>query len=445
MRFGAIRKPRTYSNKPLCQQNGWLLPNASDVGEGGDINFNFSEPAMSEWYTSTHAHFIKDGVDFWWNDEGETSWYTYLLWNEAQKKQYAVNKPNMRHFTINRAWQPGMQRFPAISWTGDGQSCTHQELLRGMMNGCPLTSCDLTSPDATTLVRQYQSAVFTPIMRVHEMQGTPRMPWFWPNPQSMGYTLARFEATQHAFQAALRMRYTFLPFMYSLAHAAHRYGRPIGHPASFAFPTECSTPASQQCTNAQGTYMVGSVLLPSDLGLAHTNKGADTPTGLLPAHENLSVAILPAASRWFRWNTTVALEGGQTIKETLGLAEMAVFVRAGAILPLQTNTTIQHSAQAGGALELQVYSGADGSFEMVEDDGISLDYQSDPGGETRTTTWSWDNAAKTLTWLVEGGATLSSPTLYTMVDVVLFAAEPAPPQRVARQALNASGGEVVFH
>ena len=66
-------------------------------------------------------------------------------------------------------------------WTGDVQSCTHQELLRGMLNGCPLTSCDLTSPDATTLVRQYQSAVFTPIMRVHMMQGTPRFPWFWPN------------------------------------------------------------------------------------------------------------------------------------------------------------------------------------------------------------------------------------------------------------------------
>ena len=32
MRFGAIRKPRTYSNKQLCAANGWLLPNASDVG-----------------------------------------------------------------------------------------------------------------------------------------------------------------------------------------------------------------------------------------------------------------------------------------------------------------------------------------------------------------------------------------------------------------------------
>ena len=43
--------------------------------------------AMSAWYTRTHAHFVKDGMDFWWNDEGETAWYTYLRWNQAQKDQ----------------------------------------------------------------------------------------------------------------------------------------------------------------------------------------------------------------------------------------------------------------------------------------------------------------------------------------------------------------------
>jgi hypothetical protein len=165
MHFGGIRKPRTYSNQNMTGSKGWLLPLASDVGEGGGINFNFSVPECRDWYTKTHAHFIDDGMDFWWNDEGETAWFTYLLWNQAQAQQWTDNKPHTRHFTINRSWQPGMQRFPAISWTGDGQSCTHEELLRGMMNGCPLTSCDLTSPDATTLVRQYQSAVFTPIMR----------------------------------------------------------------------------------------------------------------------------------------------------------------------------------------------------------------------------------------------------------------------------------------
>ena len=66
MHFGGIRKPRTYSNKNLSQSNGWLLPLASDVGEGGDINWNFSVPSMRQWYTSTHEHFIKDGLDFWW-------------------------------------------------------------------------------------------------------------------------------------------------------------------------------------------------------------------------------------------------------------------------------------------------------------------------------------------------------------------------------------------
>ena len=107
------------------QANGWLLPNASDVGEGGNVNWNFSVPSLRAWYAESHAHFVRDGIDFWWNDEvrlglglglglanpnpnpnlnphpnlnpnpnnpnpnpnpnqGETSWDTYLRWNEAQ-------------------------------------------------------------------------------------------------------------------------------------------------------------------------------------------------------------------------------------------------------------------------------------------------------------------------------------------------------------------------
>jgi hypothetical protein len=46
-------RPR-YSNKILSEANGWLLPNASDVGEGGDINFNFSNSAMRKWCVWCH-------------------------------------------------------------------------------------------------------------------------------------------------------------------------------------------------------------------------------------------------------------------------------------------------------------------------------------------------------------------------------------------------------
>jgi hypothetical protein len=69
MHFGGIRKPRTYSNRNLAMKNKWLLRNASDVGEGGSVNFNFSIAAVRDWYAETHAHFVRDGIDFWWNDE----------------------------------------------------------------------------------------------------------------------------------------------------------------------------------------------------------------------------------------------------------------------------------------------------------------------------------------------------------------------------------------
>ena len=85
---------------------------------------------------------------------------------------------------------------------------------------------------------------------------------------------------------------------------------------------------------------------------------------------------------------------------------MAVFVATGAILPLQANGSIQFTAEAGGALEVQVYAGKDGSFVQVEDDGISYDYETSAATATRTTTWSWTDASKTLSWKVEGGATV---------------------------------------
>jgi hypothetical protein len=118
MRFGGIRKPRlgnrrvqraalllavaacvtawahTGSSFSLvdAKTKGWL------VGQGGaantsastrNLNYSLADVrgmydgvpacvhgAMSRdtWhmYTEQNTHFIKDGVDFWWNDEGET-------------------------------------------------------------------------------------------------------------------------------------------------------------------------------------------------------------------------------------------------------------------------------------------------------------------------------------------------------------------------------------
>jgi alpha-glucosidase/alpha-D-xyloside xylohydrolase len=55
------------------------------------------------------------------------------------------------------------------------------------------------------------------------------------------------------------------------------------------------------------------------------------------------------------------------------LATMPIFVRAGAILPL--DPVRQYTSEAvGEPTTLRTYRGADGQYTLYEDDGISQDY-----------------------------------------------------------------------
>ena len=54
----------------------------------------------------------------------------------------------------------------------------------------------------------------------------------------------------------------------------------------------------------------------------------------------------------------------------------------------------------GGALDVVVYTGADATFIMIEDDGDSTDYKT--AGNVRTTSFTWTEATKTLSWTVSG-------------------------------------------
>jgi hypothetical protein len=63
----------------------------------------------------------------------------------------------------------------------------------------------------------------------------------------------------------------------------------------------------------------------------------------------------------------------------------------------------------------------------------------------RSTTWRWDEAARTLSWTVAGGELLapSTPTLYSEVVATLFAPGAPAPVRASVRAL-AKGGTMVF-
>jgi len=68
-------------------------------------------------------------------------------------------------------------------------------------------------------------------------------------------------------------------------------------------------------------------------------------------------------------------------------------VRAGSILPL--GPAIEYAGQAADPIELRVYPGADGSFNLYEDEGDSYRYTD---GAYTTIPICWDDAARTLTF-----------------------------------------------
>jgi alpha-glucosidase len=413
MHWGGIRKPRSYSNIPFANASGWLLPNNFSVG-AGDNNYNMTAPGWAQWYASNHLHFLQDGVSMWWNDEGETQYYTYSWWNNVQRNVSETVSPGKRFWSINRSFQPGMQSNAATTWTGDRQDCSHTTFLSFATAGQQYIACDMTAPSANVLVRQYQDNAFSSIMRVHAMHGTPRFPYLWGG-----------EAQQEAFRAALNTRYHFIPHIYSLAHRLRATFHPIIQPASWLFS---SNAASFPLAVADATYMMGDTILPADVS---TSNSPDP-------NENVTHVNIPPGL-WYAFNDTLALEGPilDLTYEDVPLDKIVVFIAAGAILTLNRDV-VQHTGELGGALEVHVYAGADGAFTLVEDDGATTQYIDSPATATRSTAFAWDDAAKTLSWTVSG--TFSGPNSYVTLDpVLLFVANATAPVAKGPVVIGASG------
>ena len=97
--------------------------------------------------------------------------------------------------------------------------------------------------------------------------------------------------------------------------------------------------------------------------------------------------------QWYDFWTNGKIQGGKTITRPVYLETMPIYVPAGAILPF--DPIRQYTGQVVGApLEIKVYPGANGTFTLYEDDGISLGYQH---GKYVLTKFTWNDKTKKLT------------------------------------------------
>jgi alpha-glucosidase len=408
--FGGIRKPRCFSkqNCAFLNESGWLLrEETAGPNPFGPRNINFTSAEAQLWWAANSSHFLTEGVSYWWNDEGETQFFNYHYWNMAQESAQRMALPGTRHFTINRAFTPGLQRFPAVTWSGDGSDCSHAMALRFVRGGASLITCDMRSDgsgkDPLPLLRQYQNAVFLPVMRVHELHGDrSRFPFAW---------VADDSALGAAFRSALQLRYALIPQIYSWLHHAEAKLSSIVAPAIDLFPAAGGASSGSSAAPPWAwQYVLGEVLLPaSHDGIEGSGAaGRSNVTGRLP----------PGA--WLRLNTSSVTNGPAVLHVTPAVDEIVAFVRDGTILALDGNHDVQYSSQQGGVLEVQVYmaspSSAVAGNEFVEDDGVTI------ASGTRTTSFAFDAESKALEWAMQetGGGIKGVGTAYTHVRGVLF-------------------------
>ena len=386
LKFIGIRKPRLGNAAALdtARKNGWLMNPNTDSRD-----LNFSNAALRKWFEEKTRPMLNAGVDAWWDDEGESYYTCYYWWNTAQRDLLSSARPNYRHFTLNRSFSPGNQRFGYSTWSGDIPSTwpslagVPKDLLNFSLAGMYYGSCDIGgfqgTPTKEMLVRWFQAGVFLPIMRSHSNIGTTaRFPFLWGNDG------------EAAMRKALNLRYQLLPYIYSLGHQAYNTGAPIMRPLVMEFPADTTV------ANMTDEWLVGKGLLAAPILNAGGKRNIYLPDDI-----------------WYNYYTGDAIRGPKTIFVDKALDEIPVYIRAGTILPV--GPVIQYSEQPSATpLQIHIYPGKNGSFNMVEDDGVSYNYTK---GNTRITTYYWNDRTKTLTWKVTGH--YSGKNVYKTIKAVL--------------------------
>jgi alpha-D-xyloside xylohydrolase len=122
---------------------------------------------------------------------------------------------------------------------------------------------------------------------------------------------------------------------------------------------------------------------------------------------------LPQGIKWFDFWSGKNYNGGQTIKVDSPIDVIPIFIPAGSILPMGPD--IQFAAEKNDPIELRIYPGADGSFEIYEDENDNYNYEK---GIYSTIKLDWNDAKQELTIGQKKGSYPGMPKTHTF-DVVV--------------------------
>lgn len=402
---------------------GALLPFDTWPRNRGVLPYDAFNAKARDIYWKYLGEMHKMGFDAWWTDstepdhwekEGDSDHMTAMgSWRSVKNAfalmtnkgiydhQRSVKGNNTRSLQMTRCGTFGLQHYATFSWSGDVVSewdVMKNQIPSGLnyvVCGIPYWNTDIggffgwnygndpKNPAMAELqVRWMQWGCFMPLMRNH--CSSP-----------MVSEIYRFgEPGDWAFDAQKKfvdLRYRLLPYIYSAAGEACHDAGTIMRPLVMDFA------ADDRAVELSDQYMFGHSLLvkpvtdPLYTYMDQDRKGCTIYPDVKAASAPVT-SYLPAGADWYDFWTNRKYAGGHHVKTPCPIDIMPVFVKAGSIMAF--GPEVQYSSEKPwDDLEIRIYPGADATFTLYEDDGITYDYEKGAFSRIR---FQWDDANRTL-------------------------------------------------
>jgi len=356
---------------------------------------DFNSPLHIRNYWNWHRPVFALGIDGWWPDDGdELPIEARLARHRCYYEGPLQDRPNERPWSLHRNGYAGVARYSGWIWSGDPQSrwatlAAHVPVgLNHSLSLAPFWGSDIGGFVITReltgelYTRWFQFGAFNPLFRAHGRNSHLRLPWGWntgqPGPLEPRDVTdpaeLRNAEVEPICRKYLELRYRLLPYNYTLMREARDTGLPPMRALWLHYPDDA------EAVKLGDEYLWGRDFLVAPV----VEKGAKSRRVYLPT------------GMWFDWWTGKKVEGKKWIDREVDLATMPIYVRAGAIVPL--DPVRQYTSQSvSEPTALRVHPGANGAFTLYDDDGQTLGYRDGSDPKMVWIRFRWDDSTRRLT------------------------------------------------
>ncbi len=302
-----------------------------------------------------------------------------------------------RVFILTRSAFAGQQRYGANTWTGDVTSsweALKNQIPAGLnfsMTGIPYWNTDiggffltkfpkkLEDPNYKELyARWLQFGTFSAMMRSHGADA----------PREIYQFGKKGDKIYDAIDKYINLRYRFLPYIYSTSYEV------TTNQSSMTRALVMDFAADKNTHDINNEYMFGKSLLVAPVTDPMYTKDAIGNSKVQDFSTTKSTEVyLPANTSWYDFWTNEKLVGGKTISKETPIDMMPLYVKAGSIVPFGPKVQFAEEKDWSN-LEIHVYQGANGEFNLYEDENDNYNYEK---GAFSLISFEWDDSNKKLT------------------------------------------------